>query len=90
MPVTVILAAQSVFQSPLVVTLIGVGVTALLSLALAAIKMVVQLSNMQMAIAEMQKDVTELKTDPDIMRWSNYGRAVHAFGSIPPQQGAQP
>lgn len=82
---TILLEHASAIQSPLVVTLIGIGVTSLVALVGAAFKMVVQLARMQFAIGQIQNDILEMKHDPDVMRWSNYGRAGAAFGVTAPK-----
>lgn len=84
----ILLDHASTIQSPLVVTLIGIGVTSLVALVGAAFKMVVQLARMQFAIGQIQSDIVEMRNDPDVMRWSNYGRAGAAFGVTAPKGAA--
>jgi hypothetical protein len=79
--------SDALIQSPLVVTMVGVACTAMVVLAGAALKLVIQLAKMQSDINAIQKDITEIRTDADIMRWSNYGRATQALIQAPPQQG---
>lgn len=71
-------ASQSFDQSPLGVALISFACFALITIAGAAIRMVMQMTKMQSSIEVIVKDITEIKTDPDVMRWSNYGRAMQA------------
>lgn len=68
----------SFIQSPLGVTLVGAACLALLTIAGAAIKIVIQLARMESAIQDIRGDIAGIKSDPDVMRWSNYGRAVQA------------
>lgn len=63
-------------QSPLAVTLIGAACLAMITVAGAAIKIVIQLARLESSISGMREDITEIKTDPDVMRWSNYGRVT--------------
>lgn len=77
-------------NSPLVVTLIGVGAIALVTLAGAAIKTVIQLAQLKTQVTAIAQDIQNMKGDPDVMRWSNYGRAVQAFQGVPPTPGSTP
>lgn len=72
-------SATPFIQSPLAVTLVGAICVALLTLAGAAIRIVVQLARMEANVAAIREDVANIQRDPDIMRWSNYGRAVQAL-----------
>lgn len=74
--------AMPFIQSPLAVTLIGAACLALITIAGAAIRIVIQLARMESAIQDIRGDISGIKSDPDVMRWSNYGRAVQA-GAIP-------
>lgn len=82
--------AESVINSPVVVTLIGVAAAALVTMAAAAMRMVIKLAQMQTELAAIRQDISDLKTDPDVMRWSNYGRAAQAFSQIPSGPVIQP
>lgn len=83
-------AAVPFFESPLFVTLAGIVCAALITIAGAAIKMVIQISGMQHDIKAIAQQVAEIKGDPDVMRWSNYGRAMQATRGGIAQQGVQP
>lgn len=76
-------ASTDLINSPLVVTLLGIGAAGILSLVGATFRLVIQMAKFQTEIrSEMQairQDLSDIKTDPDIMRWSNYGRAVQAM-----------
>lgn len=65
-------------QSPLAVTLVGAACVALLTIAGAAIRIVIQLARVEAAVQDIRGDITGIKSDPDVMRWSNYGRATQA------------
>lgn len=80
----------SFIQSPLAVTLIGAACVALLTIATAAIKIVIQLARMESAIQDIRGDIAGIKSDPDVMRWSNYGRAVQAGAMANTTPGATP
>lgn len=82
--------AESVINSPVVVTLIGVAAAALVTMAAAAMRMVIKLAQMQTELFNIRQDISDLKGDPDVMRWSNYGRAAQAFGQIPSGPVIQP
>lgn len=84
------LLAESTVQSPLVVTLVGVLAAALLALAGAALKLVVQLAQMKTELTAIGTALAKMEKDPDIMRWSNYGRAVQAFNQAPTSPGGHP
>lgn len=77
-------------NSPLVVALISVGAVALVTLAGAALKTVIALAQLKTKVDAIAQDITNMKGDPDVMRWSNYGRAVQAFQQIPGNPGATP
>lgn len=77
-------------NSPFVVMLFSVAATALIGLAVAAMRMVVQLARMSTELIEIRQTLTEIKTDPDVMRWSNYGRATQALQPHNPNTGMQP
>lgn len=77
-------------QSPLGVALISFACFALITIAGAAIRMVVQMAKLQSSIEVIVKDITEIKTDPDVMRWSNYGRMTRATQGQPTQPGEMP
>lgn len=79
--------AEAFDQSPLGATLIGVACTTMVIAVAAMLKMVVQLTRLEGAVKDIQKDVTEIKTDADVMRWSNYGRAMSATGQAFPKGG---
>ena len=81
--------AGSVINSPLVVALVSVAATALVMLAVAAVKVIVLLAKMASEITQIHTTLTEMKTDPDVMRWSNYGRAAQAFQQAQIPQGNQ-
>lgn len=85
----ILATAEPVIQSPLVVTLVGVFAAAVVALAAAALKMVIQLSQVTTQLIAIQADIADIKRDPDVMRWSNYGRAVQAFQQTPPNPGVQ-
>jgi hypothetical protein len=70
--------AQPFFQTPLAVTLIGVACAAMMTIAAASLKIVIQLARLEASVSGLREDVTQLKTDPDVMRWSAYGRATQA------------
>lgn len=77
-------------NSPLVVALISVGATALVTLAFAAVKTLITLAQLKTDVSSIHEQLATMKTDPDVMRWSNYGRAVQAFQHVPPNPGATP
>lgn len=78
--------AEPFQQTPLGVALISFTCFAMITMAGAAIKLVVQMTRMQASVTQLIVDVSNLKNDPDVMRWSNYGRAVQAMhgSQIPP------
>lgn len=75
-------------QSPLAVTLVGAACVALLTIAGAAIRIVIQLARVEAAVQDIRGDITGIKSDPDVMRWSNYGRATQAGAVQHGQTGA--
>ena len=77
-------AATPFIQSPLAVTLIGVACVTMVTLAGAAVKIVIQLARVEVALKRVSDEIITLKSDPDVMRWSNYGRATQAL--LVPQQ----
>lgn len=81
--------AQSFSQSPLGVTLIGAVCVAMITVVSAALKMVLQLTRLEQTVKSVHDDVIEMKGDPDIMRWSNYGRAMQATRGNSGQPGAE-
>lgn len=83
-------AQVAVINEPIVVALITVAATGLLTLAVAAMRMVVQLTRLQSTVAQIRETQLEMKADPDVMRWSNYGRATQALGGTVPGQVIQP
>lgn len=70
--------AQPFFQTPLAVTLIGIACGTMVTVAAASIRIVIQLARLESAVSGIREDVTAIKADPDIMRWSAYGRATRA------------
>lgn len=83
-------SAQPFIQSPLAVTLIGAACVAMLTIAGAAIRIVIQLARMESTITGIREDITSIKSDPDVMRWSNYGRATQAGVVAHSPQGMTP
>lgn len=83
-------ASQPFIQSPLAVTLIGAACVAMLTIAGAAIRIVIQLARMESTITGIREDITSIKSDPDVMRWSNYGRATQAGVVTHSAQGMTP
>ena len=75
---TVILA-EAFADSPLGATVIGVALTALVTVAVAMMRMVISVSVMARDIKEIRNDVEELKENPDIMRYSH----MHEVGRMP-------
>lgn len=71
-------------ESPLAVTLVGVACAALIAFTTAIIKMALQLTRVEASIAGLREDIAGIKQDPDIMRWSSYGR-VTQVGLLPHQ-----
>lgn len=69
-------------QSPLAVTLIGAACIAAITATGAMLKMVIQLTRIEASMTKVQADIVAIKTDPDTMRWSNYGRVTQA-GLVP-------
>lgn len=65
-------------QSPLAVTLIGVACVTMVTITGAAIQIVVRLARMEATVKDIRDDIVTLKNDPDVMRWSNYGRMNQA------------
>jgi hypothetical protein len=51
----------------------------MVTLAGAAVKIVVQLAKMQSDITSLHASIATLQSDPDVMRWSNYGRVTQAM-----------
>lgn len=82
-----ILASQSIADSPLVSTFIGIVATALMAITVSAIRMLVQMGRMQSSIENISKQISKMESDPDVMRWSNYGRATQALGQAQHQSG---
>jgi len=80
----------SFLNEPVVVAFISVGATALVTLAFAAIKTVITLAQLKSDVAAIHTTLTEMKADPDVMRWSNYGRAAQAFQNVPHMPGGNP
>lgn len=69
-------------ESPLAVTLIGSACVALIAFTTAILKMALQLTRVEASIADLRGDIAGIKQDPDIMRWSGYGRVTQA-GLLP-------
>lgn len=78
-----ILASTDIINSPVVVTLLGIGAAGILSLVGATFKLIVQMARFQSEVKSnmdaMRQDLSDIKHDPDVMRWSNYGRATQAM-----------
>lgn len=70
------IAVQTFDQTPLGVTLIGLACTALMTIALAAVKIAFQVNTIQAEIKAMRDDIEDLKKDSDIMRWSVYSSSA--------------
>jgi hypothetical protein len=62
----------------------------MVTLAGAAIKIVIQLARVEATITGIGADIITLKTDPDVMRWSNYGRMTQSPLVQQGNQGTQP
>lgn len=80
-------AVQPFQQSPLGVALISFACIALLTISGAALKILLDIARMQASVTALVERVGDVERDPDIMRWSNYGRATQALGVTPMQQG---
>jgi hypothetical protein len=83
-------STTELLNSPIIVALFSVTTTAFIAIAAAALRVVIQMARMQTELSTIVTTLSELKTDPDVMRWSNYGRAAQAFQSAPSTQGMQP
>lgn len=80
---------NSFVNSPVVVALIGAACTALVTLAVAGVRIVIQIAQLQTEIKSLHQDISDMKNDPDVMRWSNYGRAQQAFQQGSSMHGGQ-
>lgn len=87
---TVAESAGTFIQSPLAVTLIGVTCATLVTLAGAAIRIVIQLARVESTISSIHEELHTLRSDPDVMRWSNYGRMVQATSTAEQHTGVSP
>jgi hypothetical protein len=74
-------------QSPLGVALISFVCIALLAITSAALKIILQITKMQATLDNLAVRISDLERDPDIMRWSNYGRATQALQTHGNPQG---
>lgn len=77
-------------QSPLAVTLIGVACATMVTLMASAVKVLIQLARMEALMKNVVEDITALKVDPDVMRWSNYGRMMQSPIGGQHQSGGTP
>lgn len=73
-----LLIAASFAETPLGTTLVGSACMALIVLVGAALKIVLQLARLDQSVKTLHDDLLTMKSDPDVMRWSNYGRAQQA------------
>lgn len=73
-----IFLATSFAETPLGTTLIGAACMGMIVLIGAALKIVLQLVKLEQQVKSLHDDLLTMKTDPDVMRWSNYGRAQQA------------
>lgn len=86
--IVMIFLAASFAETPLGTTLIGAACMGMIVLVGAALKIVLQLARLEQQVKSLHDDLLTMKTDPDIMRWSNYGRAQQATqGQFPKGSG---
>lgn len=71
-------ASTPFIESPLAAALIGAACVALVAIAGAAFRIVMQLTRLESSVADIRRDITAIQVDPDVMRWSNYGRAARS------------
>lgn len=70
-------SAYQVLNSPVVTVAIGVVLTACVAAATAVIGLFVKVSSMETKVKAISTDVTQLVSDKDIMRWSQWGPMEH-------------
>lgn len=66
-----------VLNSPVVTVAIGVVLTACVGAATAVIGLFIKVSSMEAKIKAISTDVTQLVSDKDVMRWSQWGPLEH-------------
>ncbi len=84
-----LLVATSFAETPLGTTLIGAACMGLIVLIGATLKIVMQLTRMGQQITSLHDDIMQIKSDPDIMRWSNYGRMMQSLPGNPGNGGVK-
>jgi hypothetical protein len=87
---TVADTSQAFIQSPLFVTLVGVFCVTMVTLAGAALKIVIQLTSMQSSLNSMGKAIADINADTDIMRWSDYAKSNLVAPQFTHQPGSMP
>lgn len=71
----IIADAGTVIDSPLVTTVIGVLMTAVIGAAAAVIGLFIKVASMAKTVESIAEDVRQIAGDKDIMRWSQWGPA---------------
>lgn len=65
-------ASQSFAQSPVGAVLIPLVAGAVLAIAGALIKMMLDIASLKQNVSEISRDIVDIKNDKDTMRWSEY------------------
>lgn len=71
----IIADAGAVIDSPLITTVIGVLMTAVIGAAASVIGLFIKVASMSGLIKSIAQDVHDIAGDKDIMRWSQWGPA---------------
>jgi aspartokinase len=82
--------ATQFWNQPIVVALVSIVGAAMITLIGAVFRMLNKLSKVDVQLTYLSQQITEMKSDADVMRWSNYGRAVQAGLVVPPGGSAHP
>lgn len=67
--------AMAIMDSPLITTVVGIIGAAAIAVTGAVIGLFIKVSAIASTVAAMQRDMAEMASDKDIMRWSQWGPA---------------
>lgn len=67
--------AMAIIDSPLITTIVGIIGAAAITVTGAVIGLFVKVSSIASTVEAIQRDIAEMSSDKDIMRWSQWGPA---------------
>lgn len=80
--------AEQFAQTPAGAIVIPLVSASILAIAAAMVKMMLDVASLKQNVQEISKDIVDIKTDSDTMKWSTYHNREHRKRSRPNTPGS--